>query len=151
MTDIDNMALENEEILEVSTETQTTVKIADDVISVIASLAAAEVEGVAGMSGSLAGGIVERFGRKNLSKGIKVEASEESAVVSMNINVIYGFKIQDVCMAIQESVKNAIESMTGLFVKEVNIYVQGITFPQAAEEAEAEDVLADEIPEEVEL
>lgn len=130
MTDIETTdVLESED----ATETKTTVKINDEVVAVIASLAAAEVEGVASMSGTLAGGLVERLGIKNAAKGIKVEVTESEAVLSLNINVLYGFKIQEVAEGIQENVKNAVESMTGLFVREVNIFVQGITFPQTEE------------------
>jgi uncharacterized alkaline shock family protein YloU len=102
------------------------IKIADEVVAVIAGLAATEVSGVAGMSGGFAGGIVEMLGRKNLSKGVKVEVGEKEAAVDLFIIVEYGVKIPDVSWQIQESVKKAIELMTGLKVVEVNIHVQGV-------------------------
>ncbi len=102
------------------------IKIADEVVAVIAGLAATEVSGVAGMSGGIAGGIVEMLGRKNLSKGVKVEVGEKEAAVDLFIIVEYGVKIPDVSWQIQESVKKAIELMTGLKVVEVNIHVQGV-------------------------
>lgn len=130
MTDIE---MNDVTIEDAESETQTTVKIADDVVAVIASLAAGEVEGVASMGGSAVGGFVERLGIKNASKGIRVELSENECALALNINVVYGYKIQEVSEKIQENVKNAVESMTGLFVREVSIFVQGITFPQTEE------------------
>lgn len=116
------------------------VKIADEVVSIIAGLAAAEIEGVASMSGGIAGGISEVLGRRSLSKGVKVEVSQEEAKVDIFIVVNYGERIPDVAWNIQESVKNAIETMTGLKVAYVNIHVQGIQFP----EAETEEVVEEE-------
>ncbi len=105
------------------------IRIADEVVAIIAGLAATEIKGVAGMSGGLAGGIAEILGRKNLSKGVKVEVGEKEAAVDMYIIVEYGIRIPDVAIQIQESVKRAIESMTGLNVVEVNVHVQGVIFP----------------------
>ncbi|KXG76799.1 Asp23/Gls24 family envelope stress response protein [Thermotalea metallivorans] len=102
------------------------IKIADEVVGIIAGLAATEVPGVAGMSGGIAGGIAEMLGRKNLSKGVKVEVGEKEAAVDLFIIVEYGVKIPDVSWQIQESVKKAVETMTGLKVVEVNIHVQGV-------------------------
>jgi len=105
------------------------IRIADEVVAVIGGLAATEIKGVAGMSGGLAGGIAEMLGRKNLSKGVKVEVGEKEAAVDMFIIVEYGVPIPDVAIRIQENVKRAIESMTGLNVIEVNVNVQGVVFP----------------------
>lgn len=105
------------------------IRIADEVVAIIAGLAATEIKGVAGMSGGLAGGIAEILGRKNLSKGVKVEVGEKEAAVDMFIIVEYGVRIPDVAIHIQENVKRAIESMTGLGVVEVNVNVQGVVFP----------------------
>ena len=102
------------------------VKISDEVVAVIAGLAATEVPGVAGMSGGLAGGIAEMLGRKNLSKGVKVEVGYKETAVDLFIVVEYGAKIPDIAWKIQENVKKAIESMTGLQVVEVNVHVQGV-------------------------
>ncbi len=113
------------------------IRIADEVVSIIAGLAATEVEGVAGMSGGLVGGIAELLGRKNFAKGVKVEVGEREAAVDLFIIVKYGIRIPDVALAVQENVKQAIETMTGLSVVEVNIHVQGVGFP---EEAKAEEV-----------
>ncbi|MEG6522582.1 Asp23/Gls24 family envelope stress response protein [Desulfotomaculum sp. 1211_IL3151] len=105
------------------------IRIADDVVGVIAGMAATEVAGVAGMSGGIGGGIAEMLGRKNLSKGVKVEVGEKEAAVDLFVIVEFGVRIPDVATQIQMNVKRAIEGMTGLSVVEVNIHVQGVTFP----------------------
>lgn len=110
------------------------VRIADEVVAVIAGLAATEVEGLAGMSGGLAGGFAEILGRKNLSKGVRVEVGEKESAVDIFVIVEYGVKIPDVALKVQENVKNAIESMTGLKVVNVNVHVQGVSFPEVQEE-----------------
>jgi uncharacterized alkaline shock family protein YloU len=101
---------------------------AEDVVATIATLAAAEVDGVYGMSGSAFEGLGEKLGKKNYTKGIKVEVGTVECAVDMNVIVRYGFKIQDVCRAVQVAVKNAIETMTGLKVVQVNIAVNSIVF-----------------------
>lgn len=105
------------------------IRIADEVVAVIAGLAATEIKGVAGMSGGLAGGIAEILGRKNLSKGVKVEVGEKEAAIDLFCIVEFGVRIPDIATKIQESVKKAIESMTGLMVVEVNVHIQGVAFP----------------------
>lgn len=109
-------------------------RIANEVVSIVAGLAATEVEGVAGMSGGIAGGIAEMLGRKNLSKGVRVEVGEQQAAVDIFVVVDYGVRIPEVAWQIQESVKRAVESMTGLQVVEVNVHVQGVHFMQVVEE-----------------
>jgi len=113
------------------------IKIADEVVGIIAGLAATEVEGVAGMSGGIVGGIAEKLGRKNLSKGVKVEVGEKEAAVDLFIVVEYGVRIPEVAWNVQENVKKAIENMTGLNVVEVNIHVQGVNFKNESKEDEA--------------
>ncbi len=111
------------------------IRIADEVVGIIAGLAATEVTGVAGMSAGLVGGIAEMLGKKNLSKGVKVEVGEREAAVDLYIIVEYGVRIPDVALRVQENVKRGIESMTGLDVVEVNIHVQGVGFaPDVKEE-----------------
>ena len=112
------------------------IRIADEVVSIIAGLAATEVEGIAGMSGGIAGGIAEILGKKNFAKGVKVEVGETEAAVDLYIIVKYGVRIPDVALAAQENVKQAIENMTGLSVVEVNIHVQGVGFPDDEENKE---------------
>ncbi|MDP4180695.1 MAG: Asp23/Gls24 family envelope stress response protein [Bacillota bacterium] len=105
-----------------------TVKITDEVVAIIAGIAAMEVPGVAGMSGGIAGEIVEMLGRKNLSKGVKVEVGEKEAAIDLYIIIDYGCRIPDVSWDIQERVKKSVETMTGLDVIEVNIHIQGVNF-----------------------
>ena len=111
------------------------IKISNDVVAVIAGVAVSEVPGVYGMSGGFAGGISELLkGKKNLAKGIKVEATEKSAKIDVNIIVEYGSRIPDVAFEIQNRVKKAVENMTGLKVTEVNVNVQGVNTQTAVEE-----------------
>lgn len=110
------------------------IKIADEVVGIITGLAATEVEGVAGMSGGLAGGIADMLGRKSLSKGVKVEVNEDNALVDVYVIIDYGNSIPDVAWKIQDNVKQAIEGMTGLDVKAVNVHVQGVNFPEDEKE-----------------
>ncbi|MEO3944393.1 Asp23/Gls24 family envelope stress response protein [Gorillibacterium sp. CAU 1737] len=104
------------------------IQIAPEVIEVIAGLAAVEVEGVAGMSGGFASGVAELLGRKNLAKGVKVEVGQREAAVDVSIVIEYGFKIPEVAGKIQDNVKKAIESMTGLDVVEVNVQIHDVQF-----------------------
>ena len=114
------------------------IRIADEVVEVIAGLAASEVEGVVGMSGGLVGDLAHMLGRnKNLSKGVKVEVGEHEVAVDLFIVVEYGVSIPEVALNVQKSVKDAIESMTGLKVVEANVHVQGVIFkplPETKEE-----------------
>ena len=104
-----------------------TIKIADDVVAVIAGVAVSEIQGVANMAGGFAGGITEVLsGKKNLAKGIKVDVGEKETKIDVNIIVEYGTRIPDVAYEIQTKVKKAVESMTGLKVVEVNVHVQGV-------------------------
>lgn len=112
------------------------IQIADDVVSIIAGKAASEVSGVYGMSGGFAGGITEVFGKKNFSKGIKVDVNEQKVKIDANIIVEYGARIPDVAFEIQNRVKKAVESMTGLKVLEVNVHVQGVNTDVAKPEKE---------------
>lgn len=102
------------------------IRIANEVVAIIAGLAATEVAGVAGMSGGLAGDIVEILRGKNLSKGVKVEVGEKEAAIDLFIIVDYGIRIPDIAWEIQNKVKKAVETMTGLNVVEVNIHVQAV-------------------------
>jgi len=120
---------------EVESADEGSIKIADEVVSIITGLAATEIEGVAGMSGGIAGGIADMLGRKNLSKGVKVDVDKESASVDVYVIIEYGKAIPDVAWQIQDNVKQAIEGMTGLSVKAVNVHVQGVNFPEEEEES----------------
>lgn len=102
------------------------VQIADEVVAVIAGLAATEVKGVASTSGTVTNEIAGKFGKKNLSKGIKVVVSLDAVSVDMALTIDYGYGIPETATQVQEKVKLAIENMTGLQVKEVNIRIAGV-------------------------
>jgi len=125
------------EQIQASYEENGKVTFADDVIAIIAGLAATEIPGVAGMSGGIVGGIAEMLGKKNLTKGVKVEVGEKEAAINLYIIVEYGAKIPEVAWNVQENVKKAVETMTGLQVVEVNIHVQGVNFEKESKELEA--------------
>ena len=110
-----------------SENTENGIEISNDVIAVIAGVAVSEVQGVASMSGGFAGGITEVLsGKKNMAKGIKVDKTETTAKIDVNIIVEYGSRIPDVAFEIQNRVKKSVESMTGFKVEEVNVHVQGV-------------------------
>ncbi len=121
---VDNEMTENTILTE-----EGSVKISEEVVSIIAGLAASEVKGVAGMSGGIVGGIAEFVGKKNPSKGIKVEVGEKEAAIDVYVIVEFGSRIPEIAHEIQRNVKKAIESMTGLNVIEINVHVQGVAFP----------------------
>jgi uncharacterized alkaline shock family protein YloU len=102
---------------------------ATDVIATITGLAATEVEGVDSLSGTVVEGITGMLAsKKNFTKGIKVEVKEDDVILEMSLSIKYGTKIHEVCRKVQEAVKNAVETMTGLRVVTVNIAVQAVTF-----------------------
>ena len=110
-----------------------TITYANEVIAIIAGVAANEVEGVAGMCSG--GGITDVFGRnKNITKGIKVELGTEEAAVDIYLIIGYGTPIQTAASNVQENVRKAIESMTGLHVVRVDVHVQGVSFEKEQKE-----------------
>ena len=138
---MENEVKEEMQVNEVSLETEGNngIRISDDVVSVIAGVAVSEVPGVAGMAGGFAGGISEVLsGKKNLSKGIKVEVGEKETKIDVNIIVEYGTRIPDVAFEIKNRGKKAVETMTGLKVLEVNVHVQGVSTDKAQEVTEQE-------------
>lgn len=102
------------------------VKIADEVVAIIAALAATEVEGVTSMAGNITNELISRLGMKNLSKGVKVDVLEGVVTVSLALNMKYNYSIMDVSAKVQEKVKSAVENMTGLEVADVNVKVAGV-------------------------
>ena len=102
------------------------IKIAYEVVAIIAALAATEVEGVASMAGNITNELIGKLGMKNLSKGVKVDVLEGIVTVSLALNLKYNYSIVEVSARVQEKVKNAIENMTGLEVADVNIKVAGV-------------------------
>ena len=102
------------------------VRIADEVVAIIAGLAATEVDGVDSMAGNITNELVGKLGMKNLSKGVKVDVTEEHVSVDLSLNIKYGYNIPDVSERVQDRVKSAIENMTGLTVLDVNISIAGV-------------------------
>ncbi len=118
------------------------IRISEDAIAGIVSMVVAQIKGISGMSGSMTSGLTEMLGKKNLTKGVKVELNNQDIVIALSIFVEYGVKIPKLALEIQSQVRNSIQTMTGLQVKEVNIYVQGISFDHTEP---VEDVKNDEI------
>lgn len=102
------------------------VQIADEVVAIIAALAATEVEGVASMAGNITNELISKLGMKNLSKGVKVDVLEGVVTVTLTLNLKYNYSVIEVSGKVQEKVKNAIENMTGLEVADVNVKVAGV-------------------------
>ena len=116
------------------------VKISDEVVAVIAGLACSEVKGIVGISSGIVGGITQILsGKKNLSKGVKVNVGENDATIDIFIVVEYGVKIPEVAGEVQTSVKKAVESMTGLSVSAINIFVQNVYLPKLEEVTEEKE------------
>ena len=108
------------------------IKIADEVVAIIAGLAAMEVGGVASMAGNATRELISKLGMKSLSKGVKVDVLDGIVTVSLALNLNYGYSIKDITSKVQEKVKTAIENMTGLEVADVNIRVAGVEIPEEA-------------------
>lgn len=107
-------------------DTVGTVQIADEVVAIIAGLAATEVEGVASMAGNITNEVVGKLGMKSLSRGVKVDVLEGVVCVDLSLNMKFGYSIPKTSEAVQERVKSAIENMTGLEVSDVNISIAGV-------------------------
>ncbi|HAU84264.1 MAG TPA: Asp23/Gls24 family envelope stress response protein [Lachnospiraceae bacterium] len=106
------------------------VHIADEVVAIIAGLAATEVEGVEAMAGNITNELVSKLGMKNLSKGVKVDVTAQNVTVDMTLTMKYGYSIPETSKTVQEKVKAAIENMTGLSVAEVNVRIAGVNINQ---------------------
>ena len=107
------------------------VQIADEVVAIIAGLAATEVDGVDSMAGNITNELVGKLGMKNLSKGVKVDVTEDHVSVDLSLNLTYGYNIPEVSEAVQDRVKSAIENMTGLSVLDINIKIAGVNMEAA--------------------
>ena len=112
---------DNRKVVKIKEDNLGEVHVADEVVAIIAGLAATEVEGVASMAGNITNELVSKLGMKNLSKGVKVEVAEKT--VSVEVNISYGYSIPEVSEKVQEKVKSAIETMTGLSVAIVNVRI----------------------------
>ena len=108
-----------------------TVQIADDVVAMIAALAAAEVEGVKAMAGTLSNEMMSKVSTKKLTRGVRVAIEEHDVTIRIAITLEYGFNIPETCRQVQEKVKNAVETMTGLSVSNVNIKIVSVNMPKS--------------------
>ena len=139
---------------EAASEETGNIKISVDVVSTIAGIATNEIEGVAGMYGTFAGGIAEMLGaKKSPSKGVKVDMNGANVIIDLYIVVEYGVRIPELAWEIQENVKNNVETMTGLDVQKVNIHIESVSFDKEKTEPQQpadEDTAAEEPSEAIE-
>lgn len=125
------------------------IKISDDVISTIATIAVSEVEGVHSMGGSFAGDIVEKLGKKTMTKGVKIAMEGNEVILDLNVVLKYGVRIPEIAWNIQENVKKSVESMSGLEVTKVNVRVVGIEVENTEKSTkQAADDVSEDISEE---
>ena len=102
------------------------VNIADEVVTIIAGLAATEVEGISSMAGNITNELVSKLGKKNLAKGVKVDVIDNCVTVDVAVNIAYGYAIPEISEKVQEKIKAAIETMTGLSVRAVNVKIASV-------------------------
>jgi uncharacterized alkaline shock family protein YloU len=121
------MADKDEILLSDKNEPIGSVKIADDVVGMIAALAATEIEGVHGMAGDVTAEILDKVGVRALNKGVKVAVNGRTVKAQVNIIMDYGYNIPATCQMVQERVKTSVENMTGLEVTDVNVKISGIS------------------------
>lgn len=117
---------ENRKTINIKSDESGEIKVADEVVAIIAGLATTEVDGVSSMAGNITNEIVSRLGMKSLSKGIQVEVADNEVVVDVAINIAYGYSIPEVSTKVQEKVKSAIETMTGLSVATINVRIASV-------------------------
>lgn len=114
------------------------IRISSEVIAVIAGIVSSDIPGIAGMGGGLVGGIAEKLGRRDLTKGVKVQVEEDTVTIDLNIIVEYGTSIVDSTDKLKKEIRENVEKTTGLKVKAININVIGINVPEEEEEEEEE-------------
>ena len=119
------------------------VRIADEVVSTVAGLAAIEVEGVASMSGGWGTDLVEKLGKKNFGKGIRVEINDQETTIDIFISIMYGYPIPQVAENVQKEVRAAVEMMTGLHVAAVNVHIVSVTMAKPAAEETVDEIEAE--------
>ncbi len=129
----DKKTVERESVTIYDDDSIGTVRIADEVVAIIAGLAATEIEGVASMAGNITNELVGKLGMKNLSKGVKVEVLEGVVSVDLALNIKYGYNIPETCEKVQKRVKAAIENMTGLEASDVNISIADVEMEKAGQ------------------
>lgn len=121
---------EGKKVLNIKSDETGEIKVAEDVVAVIAGLAATEVEGVSSMAGNITNEIVSKLGMKNLSKGIQIDLLDDHILIDVAINIGYGFSIPEVSQNVQEKVRSAVETMTGVTVSEVNVRVVSVAMDE---------------------
>ena len=127
MQEVLNMAKDERNIYTIQNDAgKGEVKIADEVVAIVAGLAATDVDGVASMAGNITNELVSKLGKKNLSKGVRVTILEGVVTVDLSLNIEYGRNILETSKKVQEKVKSAIENMTGLEVADVNIHIASV-------------------------
>lgn len=117
---------DNRKSLKIKEDATGAIRVADDVVAIIAGLAATEVEGVSSMAGNITNEIVAKTGIKNLAKGVRVEVMDGIVTVDLNLNIKYGYAIPEVSGNVQERVHTAIETMTGLEVGTINVRIASV-------------------------
>ncbi len=128
------------------------IKISEEVVAILSDKAVKEVEGIAGLSGSLVENFAVVLGKKTATKGISVDIKDNDAVIHLHVIAKYGFRIPEIAWKAQEAVKNTVESMTGLNVMKVNISVEGVQFPdEIAYPEETEEKIEEIVPEVIEI
>lgn len=116
------------------------VRISDEVVSVIAEIAASEIDGIVEIYSGVSGGLTHILtGKKASGKSVKVTVENEDAVIDMNLGVKYGIKIPEIVAQVQENVKRTVEAMTGLKVSSINIYIQNLILPKKEEKVEVKE------------
>lgn len=103
------------------------VKISEDVVASIVTIAANEVEGVA-VTPASALDFAERWGKKGMGRGVRVTLEEKTVAIELCVQMTYGIKIPQTALKVQQKVKMAVESMTGLTVHNINVTVSGVSF-----------------------
>lgn len=121
-----NQMAEDRKVYSIKEDNLGEVNIADEVVTIIAGLAATEIDGVSSMAGNITNELVSRLGRKNLAKGVKVDVVDGSVTVDVALNIAYGYAIPDISAKVQEKVKTAIETMAGLEVNAVNVRIASV-------------------------
>jgi len=119
-------------------ENNGSIKISDEVIATISSVAVSEIDGVCGLMGSIAGELAIKFGKKNINKGIKVVTDDKGITIDISLIVKYGIRIPEIAWEVQENVKKAVEAMSGLTVEKVNVHVAGVEFEKSVDAVASE-------------
>lgn len=121
----------NRKFLKIKEDQLGVIRVADEVVTIIAGLAATEVEGVSSMAGNITNEIVAKTGIKNLAKGVRVEVMDGIVTVDLNLNIKYGFAIPEVSANVQDRVRTVVETMTGLEVATINVRIASVDMKNA--------------------